>query len=384
MAKSSHKKKHAKIIGQHKHSQQGTWWIIPIVIIIAAIIVVGLVSNWTYYINSGEKPIEIGAVLVTVNGEPIYQEQLDKQWNALSVQSKMQLTREDLLDQLVQERLLLQEAEKQNIVVEDKEVEEYLSFQITSTGMTEEQLEELLTAQGTTIEEVKEVYKKQLALAKLFDQTVNVTIDPSIEEIEAYYEDNKEQFFAPEQVRVRHLLVSVNDQFNETWALERVEELEVEMDAKDNENFCELVTNYTQDTGSKDTCGEYTFPVGVMVPEFEEASFAMEIGDRETVKSQFGYHIILKMDEIDEGYLGLNDSLADYPGQPTIGTVIAQQLTQQKAKAVFDEYVNELRNQSVIEYEESITAKDDLTNEEGLDINETIFNEGNTTNETTA
>ena len=62
MTKSSHKKKHAKIIGQHKHSRQGAWWIIPIVIIIAAIIVVGLVSNWTYYMNSDEKPTETGTI----------------------------------------------------------------------------------------------------------------------------------------------------------------------------------------------------------------------------------------------------------------------------------------------------------------------------------
>ena len=108
---------------------------------------------------------------------------------------------------------------KENIVVSDSEVDEYISFQLLSTGMTETQLEEILEAQGTNLEDLKTIYKKQLTLAKLFDETVNESIDPTTEEVEAYYEENKDRFYAPEQVRVRHILIPINEEFNETRAL---------------------------------------------------------------------------------------------------------------------------------------------------------------------
>lgn len=353
MVKGSKKgKKHAKIISHPKREKKSSWGWLPIVILILAIAIVGYISDWTYFVPETEDP---GVILVNVNNEPIYQSELDTQWNALSVQSKMQITRSELLEQLVQEKLLLQKAKSENIVVTDKEVDEYISFQLLSTGMTENQLEEMLKAQGTSLEDLKIIYKKQLTLAKLFDETVNQSIDPTIEEVEAYYADNKDQFYAPEQVRVRHILIPINEEFNETRALEMVDEVTEQLDEENNENFCDLVTNYTSDLGSRDLCGEYTFPKGTMVEEFENASFDMEIGERRIVKSMFGYHIILKTDSLEEGYLALEERLSDYPGEPTVRDIITQQLTQEKARGVFDDYIQELMEGSNIEYYEDIS-----------------------------
>jgi len=70
------------------------------------------------------------------------------------------------------------------------------------------------------------------------------------------------------------------------------------VDLKAGADFCELVTQESDDKGSLATCGEYTFPRGFMVPEFEKASFDMSPGEYTIVQTQFGYHIIEKIADV--------------------------------------------------------------------------------------
>jgi len=70
----------------------------------------------------------------------------------------------------------------------------------------------------------------------------------------------------------------------------------------DPEKFAELATQYSDDTQSATMGGELGFfGKGMMVPEFEEAAFALQPGEmtEELVETEYGYHII-KVTEIDE------------------------------------------------------------------------------------
>jgi hypothetical protein len=60
-------------------------------------------------------------------------------------------------------------------------------------------------------------------------------------------------------------------------------------------NFTKMVTKYSADPGSKATGGEYVFPKGQMVAEFEKATLALKPGEMSgLVQSKFGFHIILR------------------------------------------------------------------------------------------
>jgi foldase protein PrsA len=61
------------------------------------------------------------------------------------------------------------------------------------------------------------------------------------------------------------------------------------------ENFAKLAETESDDVGTATRGGDLgSFGKGRMVPAFEKAAFAAEIGKvTEPVKSQFGYHLIL-------------------------------------------------------------------------------------------
>jgi parvulin-like peptidyl-prolyl isomerase len=106
-----------------------------------------------------------------------------------------------------------------------------------------------------------------------------------------------------DQVRARHILISTVDQTTNqpleadaiAAAKEKAEDL-LER-AKAGEDFATLATENTEDPGSVETGGEYTFGRGQMVPEFEETAFGLEEGQiSDIVATSYGYHII-KLEE---------------------------------------------------------------------------------------
>lgn len=130
-------------------------------------------------------------------------------------------------------------------------------------------------------EETKENLLKNYALNKLIANE-NVTE----EEIKKHYDDNKSQYQKEESVKAKHILVD-----SENEAKEAIKEIE------DGSSFEEVAKKYSK-CPSKESGGNLgEFTRGKMVPEFEEAAFAMEEGSlSEPVKSEFGYHVI-QLDE---------------------------------------------------------------------------------------
>lgn len=104
------------------------------------------------------------------------------------------------------------------------------------------------------------------------------------DELKARYEKDIADYKAPEEVHARHILVKTEDEANKVIA-----------DLAAGGDFAAIAKERSQDPGSKDNGGDLGFfAKGQMVPEFENAAFAMAPGEisKTPVKSQFGYHVI--------------------------------------------------------------------------------------------
>ena len=106
-----------------------------------------------------------------------------------------------------------------------------------------------------------------------------------------------------ERVRARHILISVpQDAAPEAEQLALAKAISITQRLNSGEDFATLAQKFSDDTGSGAKGGELDFfGRGQMVKEFEDAAFSLPIGQiSEPIKSQFGYHII-QVEEKDKG-----------------------------------------------------------------------------------
>ena len=117
------------------------------------------------------------------------------------------------------------------------------------------------------------------------------------QDIESYYNANIQQFQTPEQVRASHILLKTEGK-DEAAVRKQAEDVLKQAKAP-GADFAALAKKYSEDDGSKANGGDLDyFPKGRMVPEFEQAAFAMQPGQiSDLVKSQFGFHIIKVVDK---------------------------------------------------------------------------------------
>ena len=146
------------------------------------------------------------------------------------------------------------------------------------------------------------------------------------EEKQAFYEANKTNFSNPETANAKHILVDSEEKANEILAQIKAGDVTFEDAARAN-STCP----------SKDQGGDLgTFGRGQMVPEFEEATFAMNVGDvSEPVKTQFGYHLI-KLEAKNEPSIPAYEEIADKVEKTLMfqkqGEVYKNKLDEVKAK----------------------------------------------------
>jgi foldase protein PrsA len=257
--------------------------------VIIVIVVVGIVAIgalWTY--NDLKAVARVNSTNITW-----------KQFNdALKKQGGNQM-----LAGLLREELIRQGAKQYDITVTDEDVEfevDKLAGQFGSLVG----LEQALSQYGMTLDDLKGQIKATLLLEGIAARDVTV----EEEELRAYYDENKDQYTEPEQVKARHILVE-----DEETAKSILKQLQT------GEDFVEIAKEKSTDPGSKDKGGDLGFfERGMMDPAFEEAAFSLGIGETSPpVKSMFGYHIIRVEDKKFERLLSFEEVRDDLVKQVT-------------------------------------------------------------------
>ena len=153
----------------------------------------------------------------------------------------------------------------------------------------------------------------------------------SDEEIKEYYDANPEQFTQGKSVNASHILVDTEEK-----ALELIKELEGGAD------FAELAREHSS-CPSKEQGGSLgDFSEGQMVPEFDKAVFAMEVGEvtKTPVQTQFGYHLIKLNAKTEERVAELD----------TVKSQIGDMLLNEKRRKAYESKINQLKLLYPVDY----------------------------------
>jgi parvulin-like peptidyl-prolyl isomerase len=191
---------------------------------------------------------------------------------------------DQVLSRWVNNIIIEQEAKKFDISVTDEQMELAKSELLANFEGEEDARAKISENYGWDLEKYIDRILIPLVLAR------------NVEEYLASDEASLEGFDA-EEIQASHILFMVNE--GDDAEEVRAKANEVLQQIKDGADFAQMASEYGSD-GTKDTGGDLGwFGRGQMVPEFEQAVFALESGQlgQELVETQFGYHIIKVTDK---------------------------------------------------------------------------------------
>ena len=182
----------------------------------------------------------------------------------------------------------------------------------------------------------KETYrigeKRKVKYALLEVDKVRETVQVPDADVEAFYTQNKAQYTTEGRVRASHILLKTEGK-DEAAVKTRAEALLAQAKAA-GADFAALAKANSEDEGSAVNGGDLNFfGRGQMVPEFEQAAFAMKAGDiSNLVKTTFGFHIIKVVESQPETSRPIAEVKSELVDQ--LKWQKAQQVAEQQAKAM--------------------------------------------------
>ena len=236
-----------------------------------------------------------------------------------------------LLDRMIEAKLIAQEVKNQKLDPEDAKVKEQEAIIKNNMG-NDVNFQDTLKQQGMTETDLKNfltVYEKV---------TVDVQV-PSDSEAKAFFDKNVANYDQPERVKARHILVKTEDEAKAIIAqLTAVKDQAAILPL-----FIQLAKEKSTEDGAKESGGDLgTFPKGQMVPEFETAAFGQKAGtfSAAPIKTEFGYHVILV-----EAH-----TPAVAPDFEKSKTRVIEDALNVAKDAKFQTYFDDLRKKAIIEY----------------------------------
>lgn len=240
-------------------------------------------------------------IVAVVDNEIILKSELDFRVNAEAQQRNINPAdttfRRQILNALIEEKLLYAQAELDSITVTDDQVKQQLDYQMNYFIQQYGSREQLEQIYGMPIEKLKRTLQddtKKNLMAEMLKQKKFAQLDASRKEIEEFYETYKDSLgIVAEKFKIAHI-------FQNPKTGERVKKIAREFavslldSLRKGADFAKLATKYSDDPGSAAHGGDLgSVKRGVFYPEFEAVAFALAPNQLSgVVESPVGFHII--------------------------------------------------------------------------------------------
>jgi peptidyl-prolyl cis-trans isomerase SurA len=297
-------------------------------------------------------------VWAVVNGKEIARGEVEKNFRSrLSADSpapsheealSMKLT---ILDELINSEILLERAEKMNLVASDAEVED--KFTESKTSFTEEDFQRKLQDSGLTVDDLKSDIRRQLSIQKLLNREIAAKISITDQDVANYYNQNQAQFnLAEPQYHIAQIVITPrpdpsvhnrkNDKAtNEAEAGRKAAMLSQKLSA--GADFTQLAMDYSED-GSASTGGDLGYnpesSFNRSDPLLKHTVLTLKPGEvSRPIQLRDGRYVIIKL-------IGKESAGQRELSDPQVREGIRQMLRDRKEQLLRAAYLTEARNQS--------------------------------------
>ena len=241
-------------------------------------------------------------ILASFGGQTITLGEFDQLWEEVPEDYKLQLDKSMVLDQMISEKLLIQETKNMGLE-EDKDV----------------------------LEQIKKMTEQILVQAFIEREILN-KVKVNDEEVLEYYEQNKDSFTEKEQVHLYNILLETEE-----------EAQNVLKQLKAGEDFSEIAIEKSTGPSAAQGGDLGYLTKGTIIPEIEEVVFALEVEElSEVIKTDFGFHILKITEKKPESVKAPEEVKED----------IIQTLLPDKQKKAFENLLEELKGKAEIEINE--------------------------------
>ena len=309
--------------------------------------------------ETADDSTERGTMVVTVNGREVMEDQVAQEAGRLlsqlsgrvppqQLESMRDMVRQQALDNMINRLLLEQEAEKAKIEITEEQVTARVD-QVKGGFPSEEAFAEQLATSGLTEAGLMQEVELAIRIEKLLEEHTSGQDETEEQEAREFYVENLGRFKQAEQVKTSHILIPVEEADTEEMKAEKKQKLEGILEqVRGGADFAELAQEHSS-CPSKARGGDLGFfPRGQMVGEFDEAAFALEVGQvSDVVETQFGYHIIKLTDKKAASTVPFDESKAE----------IISFLDSQKKQQAVATFIDSLRSVATIQYPDTSSTQ---------------------------
>jgi len=273
-------------------------------------------------------------------GKP-YFEEVRKKSPPGETQEKLSQARRDVLDQLVENKLLDQEIKKRKVEVTDKDIDAAVEDILRQNRITLNELKMALAKEGMTLSAYRERLRDNIGRMRLIAREIKSKIVIHDEDIRRVYRERIQEYMIPLEVQLQQIFFAVprNAASDRVAAVEE-EAGEVLKQARAGGDFSELAKKYSQSPEGKGGGVLGYFKTKELMPELEEASFSLKPGEiSPLVRTSEGFHILRVMER--KG--GEPKSYAEVQGK------IREEMMQAESDKKFQEWMKALKSKAYIE-----------------------------------
>ena len=210
--------------------------------------------------------------------------------------------RKEILNALIDEKLLIQKAEKDSVQVSDQEIDQRWDQLLTMWKSQYGSVARVEQLFGKTLSRIKLDFRDQIK-NQILTQKLNYTkfgdLSVTNNEVKDFYEKFKDSLkYLPDQYEVSHIIINVKiDNSSKDKALSLAKSIRDSI--LKGVSFEELAKDNSDDETTKNDGGSLGWvKKGLLFPDFEKAAFALTTGETSLpIETPFGYHIIQTLEK---------------------------------------------------------------------------------------